>query len=221
MAGTVSRVLAWPLLLLVQLYRVAISPLLGINCRFQPTCSAYAIEALQEHGVLRGSMLAARRVARCHPWGGSGFDPVPENELPEDTRRPATDNDTERHLARLDAQRAGILNHAYGFFSRGNRDGGMAHIRKWLDTDPHPAAGWAWFFEQMLRWENTEPALLFAQTYINRLLHNGLQIQAVKIMLRARLVNERFRPLSGDTVLAIEAAERSGNDALAEALKKR
>ena len=77
MAGAVSRVLAWPLVQLVRLYRLAISPLLGMNCRFQPTCSTYAIEALEQHGLLRGSALAVRRIARCHPWGGSGFDPVP------------------------------------------------------------------------------------------------------------------------------------------------
>lgn len=77
MANAVSRLLAQPLIWLVRLYRVAISPWLGGNCRFDPTCSNYAIEALQRHGVLRGSWLAARRIARCHPWGGSGYDPVP------------------------------------------------------------------------------------------------------------------------------------------------
>lgn len=77
MANRVSRLLAQPLVGLVKLYRLAISPWLGGNCRFQPTCSTYAIEALQTHGVLRGTWLAARRIGRCHPWGGSGYDPVP------------------------------------------------------------------------------------------------------------------------------------------------
>lgn len=80
MAGKVSRSLAWPLIGLVKLYRVAISPWLGGNCRFQPTCSEYAIEALREHGVLKGTWLAARRIGRCHPWGGSGYDPVPRGD---------------------------------------------------------------------------------------------------------------------------------------------
>ena len=80
MANAFSRLLAWPLLLLVQFYRYAISPWLGPNCRFEPTCSNYAIEALREHGAFRGSALAARRIARCHPWGGSGYDPVPAGE---------------------------------------------------------------------------------------------------------------------------------------------
>ncbi|MGB5258334.1 MAG: membrane protein insertion efficiency factor YidD [Woeseiaceae bacterium] len=75
--------LAQPLIWLVKLYRVAISPWLGGNCRFDPTCSNYAIEALQRHGVLRGSWLAARRIARCHPWGGSGYDPVPGDRRDE------------------------------------------------------------------------------------------------------------------------------------------
>ena len=79
MASALSRALSWPLIGLVKLYRVAISPWLGMNCRFQPTCSEYAIEALQRHGVFRGSWLAAKRIGRCHPWGGSGYDPVPDD----------------------------------------------------------------------------------------------------------------------------------------------
>ncbi len=77
MPKRVSRLLAKPLIGLVKLYRLVISPWLGGNCRFQPTCSTYAIEALQTHGVFRGTWLAARRIGRCHPWGGSGYDPVP------------------------------------------------------------------------------------------------------------------------------------------------
>ena len=71
-------ILAWPFILLVRFYRYAISPLLGANCRYQPTCSAYAEEALRRHGVLRGGWLALKRISRCNPWGGSGYDPVPE-----------------------------------------------------------------------------------------------------------------------------------------------
>ena len=62
---------------LVRFYRVVISPLLPPACRYHPTCSAYALEAIRVHGPLRGSALAARRIARCHPWGGAGIDPVP------------------------------------------------------------------------------------------------------------------------------------------------
>ncbi|EKE78312.1 membrane protein insertion efficiency factor YidD [Oceanibaculum indicum] len=61
----------------IHLYRYGISPLLGVNCRFAPSCSEYALEALATHGALKGGYLAARRILRCHPWGGSGYDPVP------------------------------------------------------------------------------------------------------------------------------------------------
>lgn len=66
------------LVLPIRFYRYVISPWLGPNCRFQPTCSAYAIEAIERHGALRGLWLAMRRLARCHPFGGHGYDPVPE-----------------------------------------------------------------------------------------------------------------------------------------------
>jgi len=87
MFAALGRLLAWPLLLLVHFYRLAISPWLGVNCRFQPTCSAYAIEALRTHGAFRGTQLAAKRIARCHPWGGSGYDPVPESDEDSDEPR--------------------------------------------------------------------------------------------------------------------------------------
>ena len=67
---------------LIRGYQLLLSPLLGNNCRFHPTCSGYAIEAIRTHGVLRGLWLAFIRIGRCHPWGGAGHDPVPP-------RRPA------------------------------------------------------------------------------------------------------------------------------------
>ncbi len=66
--------------LLIGFYQQVISPLTPPSCRFQPTCSAYAREAIEIHGALRGGWLAVRRLARCHPWGGHGFDPVPPIE---------------------------------------------------------------------------------------------------------------------------------------------
>ncbi|MCB1353978.1 MAG: membrane protein insertion efficiency factor YidD [Rhodobacteraceae bacterium] len=61
----------------VRAYRLLLSPWVGHSCRFQPTCSAYALEALETHGAFRGSWLTLRRLARCHPWGSSGIDNVP------------------------------------------------------------------------------------------------------------------------------------------------
>ena len=69
----VARILEIP----VWIYRLCISPLLPQSCRYTPPCSQYAIDALRRHGPFRGTWLTMRRIARCHPWGGSGYDPVP------------------------------------------------------------------------------------------------------------------------------------------------
>ena len=72
--------MSWPastLKLAIKAYKLAVSPWLGTNCRYEPSCSAYALEAVDRHGALRGAWFAVRRIARCHPWGGSGYDPVP------------------------------------------------------------------------------------------------------------------------------------------------
>lgn len=68
---------------LVRVYQFTVSPLLPPACRYLPTCSDYAIEALARHGPLRGGGLALLRLGRCHPWGGSGYDPVPPAESPK------------------------------------------------------------------------------------------------------------------------------------------
>lgn len=70
--------LAFILSLPVQAYRKVFSPWVGHNCRYHPTCSAYALDALQKHGGIKGIWLAAKRIARCHPWGSSGIDNVPD-----------------------------------------------------------------------------------------------------------------------------------------------
>lgn len=73
-----SRAAIWLVLLPIKFYRYVISPLLGPRCRFAPSCSEYAVEAVTKHGPLKGITLALRRILRCHPWGGSGYDPVPD-----------------------------------------------------------------------------------------------------------------------------------------------
>ncbi|MBO4656385.1 MAG: membrane protein insertion efficiency factor YidD [Bacteroidales bacterium] len=74
---TVRKVFAWPALMLIRFYKICISPYLGSHCRYTPTCSQYAYEAITKYGILKGGWLALRRLLRCHPWGGSGYDPVP------------------------------------------------------------------------------------------------------------------------------------------------
>ena len=71
-----AHILALP----VRAYRLVFSPWVGFNCRCQPTCSAYTLEALEKHGAIRGGWLAARRILACNPWGRSGYDPVPDAE---------------------------------------------------------------------------------------------------------------------------------------------
>ena len=72
-----SKALVWLLVLPIRFYQIAISPLLGPSCRFTPTCSESARQALMKHGPIKGLYLAIWRILRCNPWGGSGYDPVP------------------------------------------------------------------------------------------------------------------------------------------------
>jgi putative membrane protein insertion efficiency factor len=65
------------LLAIIRFYRTSVSPLTASHCKYIPTCSQYAIEAIRKHGPFKGMYLAVRRILRCHPWGGSGYDPVP------------------------------------------------------------------------------------------------------------------------------------------------
>jgi uncharacterized protein len=74
--------------LLVRLYQVVFRPILPPMCRFSPTCSDYALEALATHGALKGGALAAGRICRCHPWNAGGFDPVPPREPPPSLENP-------------------------------------------------------------------------------------------------------------------------------------
>ena len=73
----IRKVIIAPFVFLIRMYQVLISSWTPASCRFSPTCSHYALEALQKHGLFKGGWLAVKRISRCHPWGGQGFDPVP------------------------------------------------------------------------------------------------------------------------------------------------
>ncbi|MCF8429296.1 MAG: membrane protein insertion efficiency factor YidD [Bacteroidia bacterium] len=72
-----KKIIQFPFLLLIKGYQLLVSPYLPNACRYNPTCSQYAIDAITKHGVFKGTYLAIKRIGSCHPWGGSGFDPVP------------------------------------------------------------------------------------------------------------------------------------------------
>ena len=73
-----KKILSFPFILLIQFYRYAISPLTPASCRHYPTCSEYAVTSIKEHGIIKGGNIAVKRLSKCHPWGTSGYDPVPK-----------------------------------------------------------------------------------------------------------------------------------------------
>ena len=133
---------------------------------------------------------------------------------------PARETDAEQLDAELTRERTKALNHAYGFVSRGNRAGGLRHIYRWIENEIYIDAAYRWFFEQMLKWESTEAALVFAQTYLSRLLKQRREKEALKLMNRCLFENKRFKPLPEDMGAALAAAERQGNDDLIKHLKE-
>ncbi len=72
-----KKILIYPFVLLIKGYQSFLSPLLPPSCRYEPTCSQYTLEALKKFGLFKGGWLGIKRIAKCHPWGGSGFDPIP------------------------------------------------------------------------------------------------------------------------------------------------
>ncbi|SER44958.1 membrane protein insertion efficiency factor YidD [Pedobacter rhizosphaerae] len=73
----IRRLFSWLFLALIKVYQYAISPMLGANCRFTPTCSQYGVEAIRKYGPFKGGWMTLKRIGRCHPWGAHGHDPVP------------------------------------------------------------------------------------------------------------------------------------------------
>lgn len=84
---TIANILAIPFIWLVRFYQIAISPYMPSACRYSPTCSSYTLEALKKHGFFTGGKLAIKRIFSCHPWGGSGYDPVPTKEELKNTKK--------------------------------------------------------------------------------------------------------------------------------------
>ncbi|MCV6628240.1 MAG: membrane protein insertion efficiency factor YidD [Flavobacteriaceae bacterium] len=72
-----KKILIFPFVAIIRFYQLFISPLTPATCRYSPTCSTYSLEALKKHGIIKGGKLAIKRIFSCHPWGGSGYDPVP------------------------------------------------------------------------------------------------------------------------------------------------
>ena len=72
-----NKIITFPLILLIRGYQLIVSPILGSNCRFMPTCSEYALESLKVYGLIKGTYLTIIRIGKCHPWGRHGYDPIP------------------------------------------------------------------------------------------------------------------------------------------------
>jgi putative membrane protein insertion efficiency factor len=73
----VIKIITFPFIIIIKIYQLLISPLFPSSCRYSPTCSHYTLEALNKHGLFKGGWLGIKRISKCHPWGGSGHDPVP------------------------------------------------------------------------------------------------------------------------------------------------
>ena len=76
-----NKVITFPFIILIRGYQIIISPILGSNCRFMPTCSEYAIESFRSYGLIKGFFLTIKRIGKCHPWGSHGYDPIPTKKV--------------------------------------------------------------------------------------------------------------------------------------------
>ena len=130
-------------------------------------------------------------------------------------------DDEDKIAGDLEQARTAALNHAYGFISRDNREGGFRHLFGEIAKDPDPAAAWDWYFHRMLGWEHKHHALFFAQHFVRDALQHGEEKRALKATLRCFHEDPQFRPFSEDVAPLLAAAERAGNTELAEVLKRR
>jgi hypothetical protein len=133
---------------------------------------------------------------------------------------PPREPDAEQLDADLTQERTRVLNHAYGFVSHENRQGGLQHIYDCIEQEADAAAAYRWFFEQMLKWESTDAALFFAQNYLSWLLARRRDVEVLKVIARCRLENERFMPVPEDRDAVLAAADRQDNDEIREYLRR-
>ena len=118
----------------------------------------------------------------------------------------------------LREDRQKVANHAYGFISRGNREGGFAHIRQWIESEADANDAVTWFFHEMMRWEKKDAALFFAQDCLAHFLHHGEDAKALKLMSSCIFEDPRWKPRAEDRQHAVELAERYGRDDLVRSL---
>lgn len=131
------------------------------------------------------------------------------DESAADDKRRSTDN----------RQREANLGHAYGFASRNNLSGALDHLAEAIASDRDEFAAWRYYFDHMLNWDDAFPALKFGQRYVHYLLSIDAGIDAMKLVMRCRLIDERFRPLPDDLPMVVELLEKTGQDELARALR--
>lgn len=123
------------------------------------------------------------------------------------------------YLDDLTAERQNVANHAYGFISRGNREGGFKHIRQWIKTDPDPDDAVGWFLNEMMRWEEKDAALFFAQECLSHYLHHDNDALALKLMARCLHENPAWKPRGEDRPHAKALAEKYLRDDLLPSLR--
>lgn len=151
--------------------------------------------------TLTGGVLAAKGVA---------FDLRIDPPLEQNEEEIADD---------LEKERQKVASHAYGFISRGNREGGFAHIMDWIQKEPDVHEASAWFFNTMMKWESKGPALFYAQTYIAHLLHHDENIKALKLVSVCLHENPRWKPKAEDRQHVLELAEKYHRDDLLASLR--
>lgn len=131
----------------------------------------------------------------------------------------AVERSEEEIAGDLEKEREKVASHAYGFISRGNREGGFAHIMDWIQKEPDVHEASAWFFSKMMKWEIKEPALFFAQIYIAHLLHHNEEMKVLKLVSICLHENPAWRPKGEDRQHVIDIAEKFQRDDLLVSLR--